>query len=49
MKKVIKKRNPHLGSTFDSFLKEEGIYEEVKAAAMKRIIAIRIEKEIKLS
>jgi antitoxin HicB len=41
-----KKKNPHLGSTFDSFLKEEGIYDEVKAATMKQIIALAIQKEM---
>lgn len=29
----------HTGSTFDSFLAEEGILEEVEAAAIKRVIA----------
>ncbi len=28
----------HTGSTFDSFLKEEGIREEVEAVAVKRVI-----------
>ena len=30
------KKNPHCGSTFDSFLKEEGIFDQVTAAAKKR-------------
>ena len=36
-----KKRNApdHSGSTFDSFLEEEGIREEVEAVAIKRVIA----------
>ncbi|PYX89014.1 MAG: Fis family transcriptional regulator [Acidobacteria bacterium] len=29
----------HSGSTFDSFLKEEGIREEVEAVAVKRVLA----------
>jgi antitoxin HicB len=29
----------HTGSSFDSFLEEEGILEEVEAAAIKRVIA----------
>ncbi len=29
----------HVGSTFDSFLEEEGIREEVEAVAVKRVIA----------
>jgi len=37
-----KKKNAmvgHSGSTFDSFLKEEGIREEVEAVAVKRVLA----------
>lgn len=32
-------RNPHIGSDFDEFLEEEGLREEVTAAAIKRVIA----------
>jgi hypothetical protein len=31
-----------MGSDFDDFLEEEGILEEVKAAAMKKVIACMI-------
>ena len=31
------KRNPHMGGTFDNFLREEGIYEAVQMTAMKRV------------
>jgi hypothetical protein len=31
--------NPHSGSSFDDILNEEGIYEEVTTAAIKRVIA----------
>ena len=31
--------NQHIGSDFDDFLQEEGIREEVTAAAIKRVIA----------
>lgn len=31
--------NKHIGSDFDDFLSEEGIGEEVTAAALKRVIA----------
>ena len=37
-----KKKNgivEHTGSTFDSFLEEEGILEEVEAVAIKRVLA----------
>lgn len=36
----MKKRN--IGSTFDSWLREEGIYEQVSANAIKRAIARQI-------
>ena len=36
MKKVKKGR---IGSSFDDFLKEDGLYEEVTARAIKRVIA----------
>ena len=39
----MKKTNPHSGSNFDDFLKEEGIFEEVQAKALKRGIAEQIE------
>ncbi len=35
--------NPRLGSTFDSFLEEEGFLEDVDALAQKRVIAWQIE------
>jgi antitoxin HicB len=31
--------NPHQGSSFDDFLKEEGIYDAVHAKALKRALA----------
>jgi transcriptional regulator with XRE-family HTH domain len=33
-----------VGSSFDDFLKEEGIYEEVTDAAVKRVLAWQIEQ-----
>ena len=38
------KKNPHIGSTLESFLKEEGIYEEATAAAQKKVLAWQIEQ-----
>jgi hypothetical protein len=35
----MKKRN--IGSSFDSWLREEGVYEEVTATAIKRVLADR--------
>ena len=39
--------NPHIGSSFDDFLAEEGILAEVEAAAIKRILAYQLEQEMK--
>ncbi len=40
------KKNKHRGSTFDDFLKEEGIYEEVCASAAKRVLAAQMEEAL---
>ncbi len=39
--------NPHFGSSFDDWLKEQGIYEEVTAHAIKRVLAWQIEQAMK--
>lgn len=31
--------NPHRGSSFDSFLQDEGMYDEVNAKAVKKVLA----------
>ena len=36
--------NKHTGSTFDSFLEEEGIREEVDSIAVKRVLAWQFKK-----
>ena len=41
----MKKKN--IGSTFDSFLREESIYEEVASAAVKRVLARQLEAAMK--
>ena len=33
----------NIGSSFDSWLREEGVYEEVSATAIKRVLARQIE------
>ncbi|MDZ7603215.1 MAG: hypothetical protein U1A06_17765, partial [Hoeflea sp.] len=38
--------NPHIGSSFESFLDEQGIREEVTAAAIKEVIAFQIAEEM---
>lgn len=39
-------RNPHIGESFDSFLRDEGIYDDVTATAIKRTLALQIEHEM---
>jgi DNA-binding Xre family transcriptional regulator len=41
----MKKSN--VGSTFDSWLREENIYEEVSAAALKRVLARQLAAAMK--
>jgi plasmid maintenance system antidote protein VapI len=36
--------NPHIGSSLDDFLKEEGIYEDATNHAVKRVLAFQVEK-----
>ncbi|NBT69176.1 MAG: Fis family transcriptional regulator [Betaproteobacteria bacterium] len=38
----------NIGSSFDDFLKEEAMLEEVTAVAMKRVIAWQIAQEMKV-
>jgi antitoxin HicB len=42
--KKNRKKMDHSGSTFDSFLEEEGIREEVEAVAIKRVLAWQLEQ-----
>ncbi len=42
--KKNRKRTNHSGSTFDSFLEEQGIREEVEAVAIKRVLAWQLER-----
>jgi len=37
------KKKGRVGSSFDDFLKEEGIYEEVTARAIKRVLARQLD------
>ncbi len=37
------KKKGRIGSSFDDFLKQEGIYEEVTARAIKRVIARQLD------
>ncbi len=40
----MKKRNKHIGSSLDDFLKEEGILEETRAIALKETLAWQIQQ-----
>jgi len=38
---------PHIGSSLDDFLKEEGIYEEARAIAVKEALAWQVQQAMK--
>jgi antitoxin HicB len=40
-------KSKHIGSSFDDFLKEEGIYEEATGHAIKRVIAWQLAEAMK--
>lgn len=40
-------KNKHRGSTFDSFLEEEGLLDVADAVAIKRVIAFELKKNMK--
>ncbi|MGF6229372.1 antitoxin HicB [Inquilinus ginsengisoli] len=42
----MKTKNPHIGESFESFLREDGIYDEVTTTAIKRTLALQIEHEM---
>lgn len=44
---MTKKINPHVGSTFESWLEAQGICEEVTAVAIKEVIAAQLAAEMK--
>ena len=35
-------KNKHRGSTFENFLRKEGLHEQVQAAALKRAVALEL-------
>ena len=43
-KKKPVKKNPRLGTSFDTFLKDEEIHGEVTSAAVKRSLALELQK-----
>ena len=44
----MKKTKGKIGSSFESFLKEEGKFEATQAVAIKRVLAWQIAKEMEL-
>jgi antitoxin HicB len=45
--KKNRKKTDHSGSTFDSFLEEEGIREEVEAVALKQVLAWQLQRAMR--
>jgi predicted XRE-type DNA-binding protein len=45
--KKNRKKVDHTGSTFDSFLEQEGIREEVEAVAIKRVLAWQLQQAMR--
>jgi len=41
------KRKKHMGSSIDDFLKEEGIFEEAQAQAVKEVVAWQLDEAMK--
>lgn len=44
-----KQHNPHIGSDFEDFLREEGRLEQATALAVKRVLAWELEQAMKKS
>ena len=47
LERMNMKKNKHIGSNFDDFLKEEGILEEIEEVVAKKIFVFQMEKEMK--
>src|SRR5712671_1555194 len=47
MNKKRKKRGNHMGSGIDDFLKQEGIFEETQAQAVKEVVAWQLAQAMK--
>ena len=43
----MKKQNPHIGSSFESWLDEQGLREEATAAAIKSVLSLQIAAAMK--
>ncbi len=40
----MRNRNGRVGSTFEGFLREEGVYEQTTAVAIKRVLACQLKQ-----
>jgi len=47
MSKRPKNRKKHMGSSIDDFLKEEGIFEEAQAQAVKEVVAWQLDEAMR--
>lgn len=45
--KAARNKNKHRGSSFESFLKKDGLQEEVQAVALKRAVALKLDDLMK--
>jgi len=43
----MKRKNKHIGSSLNEFLKEEGMLEEARATALKETLAYQLQKAMK--
>ena len=43
---MARESNRHIGSDFDDFLKEQGLYAEVNAGAAKKLLALQLSKAL---
>ena len=44
--KAVRKANPHIGTDFDDFLREEGVYAQAEAVAVKRVLAYELQRNM---
>ena len=47
MDQALPDENPHLGSTLESLLREDGTYEDTKNDAVKSVLAYKLEQAMK--
>ena len=43
----MKKQSPHVGSSLDDFLRDEGILEQTRATALKEVIAWQVQQAMR--